>query len=166
MFSLRKTLFLFFFFFFFFFFFWWINTVNSILIRKWKPGKQPKAYKKYIIGAKRQKRVKQEENKNLTHPHLEPNQSKKSIKDKGQASIYNFVQDHKLHTKKYFNLCTENSSLSNAILFLFFHTAQKRHKGASFQAFFTRLAHKGPKPTKESLPYRIRENPSHPKENE
>ena len=102
-------------------------------------------------------------------PHLfapNSNQSKKSIKDKGPTSIYNFVQDHKLHTKEYFNLCTENSSLLNAILFLSFHTAQKRHKRANFQAFFTLLAHKGPKPTKESLSYRVRENPSHPKESE
>ena len=43
--------------------------------------------------------AKQEENKNLTRPHLKPNQSKKSIKDKGQTSIYNFVQDHKLHKR-------------------------------------------------------------------
>ena len=84
------------------------------------------------------------ENKNLTLPHLELNQSKKSIKDKRSASIYNFVQDHKPHTKEYFNLCIKNSLLSNAILFLSFHTIQKRHKGANFQVFLRFLPTKDP----------------------
>ena len=91
-------------------------------------------------------------NKNLTRPHLKPNQSKKLIKNKGQTSIYNFVQDHKLHTEEYFNLWTENSSLSNVILFLSFHIAHKRHKGASFQVFLLFLPTKDPhQPRKVSL---------------
>ena len=100
-------------------------------------------------GKKEQKKTK---NKNLACPHLEPNQSKKSIKDKGSASIYNFIQDHRLHTKEYFNLCIENSSLSITILFLSFHTAQKRHKGANFQAFLCFLPTKDPnQPRRVSL---------------
>ena len=38
------------------------------------------------------------------HPHLEPNQSKKLIKDNGLSSINNLVQDHKLQTKEFFDL--------------------------------------------------------------
>ena len=73
--------------------------------------------------------------KNLTHPHLEPNQSQKSIKGKGPSTIYNLVQYQKLHTKEFFILCIESSSLSKIILSLSFHTTQKRHNGASIQAF-------------------------------
>ena len=42
------------------FFFLWVNTKENILIRKKKPGGQPKAYRKYTASAKRLKRAKQE----------------------------------------------------------------------------------------------------------
>ena len=48
---------------------------------------------KYIVGAIRQRRKKGGDTKSLTCPHLEPNQSKKSIKGKGPTSMYNFVQE-------------------------------------------------------------------------
>ena len=129
--------------------FLWVNTKENILNRQRKPERQPKAYRKYTKNVKRLKRAKQE---GKQKPHLEPIQSKKSIKDKGSASIYNFIQYHKLHTKEYFNLCTENPSSSNAILFLSFHTAQKRQEGASFQAFLRFLSTKDPnQPKRVSL---------------
>ena len=41
-------------------FFVLVTTEENKLIWKWKPGGQPKAYRKYTIGAKRLKRAKQE----------------------------------------------------------------------------------------------------------
>ena len=107
-----------------------------------------------IQDSKRQnvKTKKIRDTKNLTHPHLEPNQSKKLIKSKGPSSIYNLVQDQKLHKKEFFILWIESSSSSKAILFLFFHTAQKRQKGASIQAFLRFLPMKDPcQPSRVSL---------------
>ena len=80
----------------------------------------PKAYKKYTIGAWRQKQKRRRITKNLTRPHLEPNQSTKLIKGKDLSSINNLVQDQKLQTKEFFNLWINSSSLLKAILFLSF----------------------------------------------
>lgn len=68
------------------------------------PNGQSKAYKKYMTDAYRQKKKRKERKvqKKLTCPHLEPNQSKKLIKELGSSSIYDLVQDQKLQTKKYF----------------------------------------------------------------
>ena len=63
--------------------------------------------------------------KKQQHPHLEPNQSKKLIKDNGLSSINNSVQDHKLQTKEFFDLWIESSSFSKVIMFLSFQTLQK-----------------------------------------
>ena len=42
--------------------------------------------------------------KKFTNPYLEPNQSKKLIKDKVPSSITDLVHDQKLHTKEFFIL--------------------------------------------------------------
>ena len=52
--------------------------------------------------------------KNITCPHLEPNQSMKLISELESTSINALVHDHKLQTKEFFILWTNNSALSKA----------------------------------------------------
>ena len=71
---------------------------------KLRKKKHPKAHPKYtgsiqqVPKGKKQQKIRGN-TKHLTCPHLESNKSKKPIKDKGSSSIYNLVQDQKLHTK-------------------------------------------------------------------
>ena len=74
---------------------------KSIIKKKGAPNGQPKAYIKYIIGAKKQQ-TKEREIKKQTCPHLEPNQSKKLIKELGPSTIHGLAQDQKLLTKENF----------------------------------------------------------------
>ena len=69
------------------------------------------------------------ETKNITCPYLEPNQSKKLIREDGLKTIDTLTQDQILHTKEFFNLWSENSSLPNANKFFSFQTDQNIHKG-------------------------------------
>ena len=83
-------------------------------------------------------------NKNITCPCLEPNQSMKLTSEEGLKSIDTLTQDLRLHTKEFFNLWSENSSLLNTQIFLSFHTVQNKHKGAICQAFLRTLPIKAP----------------------
>ena len=71
----------------------------------------------------------------ITIPQLAPNQSKKLSKGRGPSFTTDLVHYQRLHTKEFFNLWIKSFSLSKAILFLSFQTAQKRHKGAAFHTF-------------------------------
>ena len=70
--------------------------------------------------AKATKNKKRWDTKNLTCHHLESNQSQNSIKGKGPSTLYNLVQDQKLHTKEFFILCIEKLFIvkNNPISFL------------------------------------------------
>ena len=60
------------------------------------------------------------ETKKITCPYLERNQSMKITSQKWFKSIDTLTQDHRLHTKEFFNLWNESSSLPNANKFLSF----------------------------------------------
>ena len=95
---------------------------------------------------------KNKEKQKLTSPHLEPNQSKKLIKGKGPTSKQDLDQDQRLQTNKYFILWIEITSLSKAILFLFFQTNQNKQRGSAIQAFLRFLPTKEPcQPRRVSL---------------
>ena len=84
-------------------------------------------------------------------PHLEPNQSKKLIKSKGSSSIYNLVQDQKLHTKEFFTY--ELKALHRRKLsYCFSSTLPKKDIGASIRAFLCFFPMKDPcQPSRVSL---------------
>ena len=67
------------------------STKKNLLIKKKVSNNQLKAYKKYTTGTYRQKNNRQRGIKTLPRPHLEPNQSKKLIKELGPSSIHNLV---------------------------------------------------------------------------
>ena len=75
------------------------------------------------------------ETKNITCPYLEPNQSKKLTSEGGFKNIDTLTQDQRLHTKEFFNLWSESSSLPDANIFLSFQTVQNIHKGVICQTF-------------------------------
>ena len=70
-----------------------------------------------------------------TSPHLAPSQSKKPSKESGPSFTTDLDHTQRLQTKEFFNLFIDSSSLSKAILFLSFHTAQKIHEGVAFHTF-------------------------------
>ena len=63
----------------------------------------------------------------------------KLTREKWFISTDTLNQDHKLHTKEFFNLWIDNSSLSNDNKFLSFHTVQNIHKGSACQTFLQAL---------------------------
>ena len=102
-----------------------------------------KVYMEYTKGAQRLK-PKGIETKNITCPYLELNQSMKLTSEEGLKTIDTLTQDQRLHTKEFFNLWSESSSLPNANIFLSFQTAQNIHKGAICQAFLRAFPTKAP----------------------
>ena len=60
----------------------------------------------------------------------------KLTSEKGLKSIDTLIQDQRLHTKEFFNLWSESSSLPNTNIFLSFHTIQNIHKGTICHAFY------------------------------
>ena len=58
--------------------------------------------------------------------------------------MYNLHQAPRLQKKENFNPWIDRPLLSNALLFLYFQTVQKRHKGAIHHAFFLFLPTKKP----------------------
>ena len=96
------------------------------------PKQRLQVYKMYTTEAPRGKG---EESKSITSPYLEPNQSMKLTRDIGHIFTNTLDQNHKLYTKEYFSLWTDNSPFPNAYKFFSFHTNQKMHKGATCQAF-------------------------------
>ena len=60
----------------------------------------------------------------------------KSTKVEGPYFINNFIFDESKKTKRLFSLWMDNTSSSNAILFLTFQTIQKIHKGPTLQTSF------------------------------
>ena len=75
------------------------------------------------------------EAKNINCHYLDPNQSKKLTREEELKTIDTLTQDQKLHTKEFFNLWSESSSLPNANKFFSFQTDQNIHKKAICQAF-------------------------------
>ena len=92
----------------------------------------PQSIQKKPKGSNRRERNR---NKKITCPYLEPNQSKKLTSEEGFKTIDTLTQDQRLHTKEFFNLWSESSSLPNANIFLSFQTNQNIHKGVICQAF-------------------------------
>ena len=82
--------------------------------------------------------------KNIISPYFESNQSMKLSREIGFISISTVNQDYKLHINFFFNLLIDNSSLSNANMFVSFHTAQNIHKEAAHQVFLQVLPTKNP----------------------
>ena len=68
----------------------------------------------------------------------------KLTKDIGVMSTTTLDQDHKLHTKEFFNLSIDNSPFSNVNKFFSFYVVQNIHKGIVCQVFLQVL------PTKDS----------------
>ena len=68
----------------------------------------------------------------------------KLTRELGLISTNTLDQDHRLHTKEFFNLWIDNSSLSNANKFLSFHTIQNIHKRATCHAFLLAVPTKDP----------------------
>ena len=70
------------------------------------------------------------------HPHLYPNQVRKSTKELKLSALYNLAQDHKVNKKDDFILKAEGISFSKAALFLSFHSVQNKQRGAAIQILF------------------------------
>ena len=109
------------------------------------------ALKVYKRSPKAQTKGEGIETKNITCPYLEPNQSKKLTREEGLKTIDILTQDQRLHTKEFFNLWSESSSLPKANIFLFFQTNQNIHKETICQAFLRAFPHKHPMPPKKSF---------------
>ena len=130
------------------FFFYRYDQLIYIYICIYKKRRQniiPKYTGKYTLAAQwLTQKGRGGETKNITYPHLEPSQSIKLTREIGLISINALDQDHKLYTKELFTLWIEIVVLSNTNKFLSFHTVQKIHRGATFQAFLWALTTKEP----------------------
>ena len=124
----------------------------------------PSIHEVYSKSLKAHFKEKGKKTKNIPYPYFEFSQSMKLTRELGLISSETLDQDHKLHTKEFFNLWIDNSSLSNANKFLFFHIVQNIYKRGYFPSLFMDFTHEGPMPPKKSFHNQAGENPRHPKD--
>ena len=86
--------------------------------------------------SKREREKKSKEQNHLPHNYLAPNQSTKSIKNKGKPSTWVLTRANKENNKAHLSAWSEVSTSSKAFRFLSCQMTPKKNKGAASQAFF------------------------------
>ena len=89
----------------------------------------------------------------------------KLTSEEGLKSIDTLTQDQRLHTKEFFNLWNESSSLSNTNKFISFHIVQNT-QGGRLPSIFMSFTHKRPMTHKKSFLHWTRKNSRHTRERE